>query len=212
VLPEIPKVELVVVADRSGEPNGFLTLQRVDLVVRHADGRESARVRYDIVTRSALDAVVIIAHFVRDGVRHVFLRSSMRPPAALRPIAPNSDGLLWEVPAGLIEPGEGHEAAAARELHEELGFVVPLERLAPLGSWTFPAPGFIGEAHHFFHCEVDPAQRRRPDGDGSPLEADASIIEVPLEDALDACRAGVIRDSKSELAMRRLAELGAPTR
>jgi ADP-ribose pyrophosphatase len=207
VLPEIPKVELVVIADRSGEPNGFLSLERVDLVVRHADRTESAPVRYDIVTRAALDAVVIVAHYVRDGVRQVFLRSSVRPPAALRRIAPKHDGLLWEVPAGLIEPGEASEVAAARELEEELGFVVSLERLAPLGTWSFAAPGFIGEAHHFFHCEVDPAARREPQGDGSPLEEGASIIEVPIAEALDACRAGLIRDAKTELALRRMADV-----
>jgi ADP-ribose pyrophosphatase len=206
VRPESPKVELVVVADRSGEPNGFLTLQRIDLVVRHGDGRESAPVRYDIITRPALDAVVIAAHFLRGGIRHVFLRSSVRPPVALRPIAPASDGLLWEVPAGLIEPGEAHEAAAARELHEELGFVVPMDRLVPLGAWSLPAPGFIGEAHHFFHCEVDPAARHEPRGDGSPLEDGATIIEIPLAEALDACRGGVVRDAKTELALRRLAD------
>jgi ADP-ribose pyrophosphatase len=207
LLPDIPKVDLVVIADRSREPDGFLSLERVDVVVRHADGRESRPVRYDIVTRPALDAVVIVAHHMKGGVRSVFLRSAMRPPVAFRAIEPKSDGLLWEVPAGLIEPGETHVAAAARELEEELGFVVSNAELTPLGTWTFPAPAFIAEAHHFFHVEVAPDARGHPGGDGSPLEEDARIIDVPLAQALDACRTGLVRDAKTELALRRLADL-----
>jgi ADP-ribose pyrophosphatase len=86
---------------------------------------------------------------------------------------------------------------------------VPEHALAPLGEWTFPAPGFIGEVHHFFHVEVDPSTRHEPGGDGSPLEDGAIIVDVPLEEALAACRSGLVRDAKTEIALRRLAELGA---
>lgn len=166
---------------------------------------------YDVLDRRALDACVIVAHHrAADGRTHVWVRSCVRPPVALRTIEPKSSGVLWELPAGLVEPGEEAVDAAARELAEELGFVVARTALAPLGGWSLPAPGFIGEVHHFFHVEVDPAKRADPGGDGSPLEEEAVIVDLPLEEALAACRDGLVRDAKTELALRRFAERATP--
>jgi ADP-ribose pyrophosphatase len=147
------------------------------------------------------------AHYVEGGVRLVYLRSSIRPPCALRPVPPLHDGALWELPAGLVEPGEDPAACAARELAEELGFVVPPSAMQPLGPWTFPAPGIIGERHLYFHVPVDPQTRTTPTEDGSALERAASIIALPVRDAIEHCRRGAIPDAKTELALRRLAEL-----
>lgn len=206
-LPQIPKVELEVVADRSDEPGGFLTLRRLELCVRARGGR-SAPFRYDVIERRALDAVVIAAHGVdARGAPCVYLRSAVRPPVALRPVAPKIDGVLWELPAGLIEPGEEPRAAAARELYEELGFTVAPEALEALGGWALPAPGFVGEMHWFFHVRVDESLREEPAGDGSALEEGASIAAVPVAEALAACKDGVVRDAKTELALRRLADI-----
>lgn len=210
-LPEIPNVELAVIGDRSEEREGFLTLKRYELAVVR-NGRRSTSFRYDMVERRALDASVMAAHYIdAGGTPCVFLRSAVRPPTALRPIEPRFSGILWELPAGLIEPGEEPRAAAAREVEEELGFAVTPEAMLPLGEWSFPAPGFVGEMHWFFHVRVDPASRHEPGGDGSPLEADAHVVGVPIDEALGACRDGRIRDAKTELALRRLAEIVSGT-
>jgi ADP-ribose pyrophosphatase len=76
-----------------------------------------------------------------------------------------------------------------------------------LGAWTYPAPGIIGERHVFFHVEVDPSARRDPPGDGSALERAAEIVSIPLDEALALARSGNLRDAKTELALRRLAEV-----
>jgi ADP-ribose pyrophosphatase len=186
---------------------GFLNLRRVELSLRYPDGSTSPPFAYDLATRTALDAVVFLVHFQDPaGTRHVFLRSAVRPPVALRPIPPLHDGNLWEVPAGIIDPNETPEAAAAREIGEELGFQVAPSDLAELGPWTLPAPGVIGERHVFCHVEVDPRTRGVPKEDG-PLEHAGVVLALPLDAALAHCREGAIRDAKSELALRRLAEL-----
>jgi len=205
-LPELPKVALEVLSVTDAEPPGFLTLRRYDLVLVQ-DGKRSAPYRYDAVDRRALDAAVMIAHSVGDdGQAEVYLRSAVRPPVGLRPNGSKDQTVLWELPAGLIEPGEEPRAAAARELDEELGFTVTAEQMEPLGEWAYPAPGFVGEIHHFFHVRVDPRTQHAPAGDGSPLEEGAMIVKIPLREALAACRNGVIRDEKTELALRRLAD------
>lgn len=206
-LPHLERTVLDEVADRSAdETRHFLDVRRLDLALVREDGARSVTFRYDIVDRRALDACVMVAHAVIGETVFVYLRSAVRPPVALRPIAPKLDGALWEVPAGLIEPGESPQAAARRELEEELGFAVALEALVPLGPPAVPAPGFIGEIHHYFHVRVDPSRRAPPAGDGSPLEDGALVVCVPLDHALAACRAGAIPDAKTELALRRLVE------
>lgn len=206
-LPDPPKVELEIVHDRTdASSQGFLRVKRLDLVAKRG-GTKSSPFPYDVLDRKALDAAVMVAHHEENGRVHVWLRSAVRPPVALRPIEPKASGSLWELPAGLVEPEESPRAAAARELDEELGFHVEETAMQELGGFTFPAPGFVGEMHFFFHVRVDPASRREPEGDGSPLEHDARILPVPLDDALAACRDGGIRDAKTELALRRLAEL-----
>lgn len=205
-LPAPPSAELTVARERAADRAGFLHVVRYELVLRTEGGPPSPPFAYDVLDRRALDACVIAAHHLDEaGVRHVWLLSSVRPPLALRRDEPRQ-AVLWELAAGLIEPGESPTDAAARELAEELGFHVDASRLAPLGPPSAPAPAFIGELHHFFHVEVDPAARRAPRGDGSALEAAGRVVSVPLAHALEAARTGDVRDAKTELALRRLAD------
>jgi ADP-ribose pyrophosphatase len=220
-LPPLPRIVLVQESVRRSDADSaqaFLHVERSVLRARFEGGEPSERFTYDTVAREKLDAVVIAAHYVDErGRRMVYLRSALRPPVALRPREqwpmPERDDLggLWELPAGLVETDErspeGLRRSAARELQEELGFAVDPDKLAPLGPSTFPAPGIIGERHFYFHVLVDPAFRALPSEDGSVLEKNATIVAVALEEALDLARAGIIEDAKTELGLRRLAEM-----
>jgi ADP-ribose pyrophosphatase len=216
-LPPLPAIRVRVARDATRgalATGGFLNVSRFELVATYPDGTESAPFAYDVATRRALDAAMIAAYFTEGGVRHVYLRSAVRPPCALRAAADagadpgdGSTGGLWEIPAGLIEPGEAPAAAAARELGEELGFAAEASALRPLGPWMFPVPGMIAERNIFYCVEVDPRTRAVPTEDGSALEREAAIIAIPVADALEHCRTGAIRDAKTELALRRLTEL-----
>lgn len=217
-LPKPPETRLRVMDDYTGRSRcdeGFIRLRRQMLCIQSPDGSSSDPFAYDEVQRSALDAVVIVAHFRSAGVEFVYLRTALRPPVALRPpdIPPlrrPSGGQLWEVPAGLVEENErseeGLRRCAARELTEELGFHLPFEQMLPLGPPTFPSPALIGERHFFFHCVVDPSKRIAPTGDGSALEVQALVATISLDEAIELSRVGEIEDAKSELALRRLRE------
>jgi ADP-ribose pyrophosphatase len=218
--PLLPEIRLELLEDLSpSSAPGFLRLLRRRFVAIYPDGTRSPPFVYDEVDRTAIDAVVIVAHFTdAGGARQVYLRSALRPPLVFRDRArspvPELDpeSSIWELPAGLVEPSEqtprGVRACAARELAEELGFEADPDRLVELGPSVFPAPGIIAERHFYFAVEVDPAERREPALDGSALEHAGLVFSLPLTRALAWCRAGSILDAKTELGLRRLTELG----
>ena len=198
--------------------NGFLRLLRKRYRAHYPDGSTSAPFVYDSIDRKHLDAVVIAAHYLdAGGVRHVFLRSALRPPLLDRgparsptPDEDPKDAGIWELPAGLVEASEqspdGLRRTSARELGEELGFEVEPEHCRELGAGTFPVAGLFAERHYYFEVTVDPSTRREPSLDGSALEKCGEVLALPLERALELCRGGVLLDSKSEIALRRLHE------
>lgn len=213
-----PKIEIAVVDDTSATARcdrGFLRLKRLTLTNRHEGGAESEAYPYDMVQRDALDAVVVVLH--RKSTDHtveVCVRSSLRPPLAFRdptttPLEGDHDPVVWEVPAGLIEPDEkgmaGVRACAARESLEETGYAVAAEAFEPLGPPCYLSPGVLAEQLHFCVASVDGLTEGAPTLDGSPVEAGMRVLFVPLGEALAALDSGRIADAKSEVALRRFA-------
>ncbi len=217
----LPRIELEVVDDHTakmGSGEGFLRVRRLSLRNRYADGTASAVYRYDMIERDAMDAVGIVL-FARGagGVEdaRVCLRSSLRPPLHFRPgqhipLPDAGDPVQWEIPAGLIEPDEqgeeGVRACAARETLEEVGLVTPPEAFRRLGPQVALTPGAFGEKIHFMVAEVDPDARSVPEHDG-PVEERAEVRFVALSSAIEATRDGRVVDAKTEVGLRRLAEM-----
>jgi ADP-ribose pyrophosphatase len=218
--PPLPAIELEVTEDytaRSKCDEGYLRIKRRKLIARYNNGEKSVPFDYDVVGRWNQDAVAILLHSMRNGVRHVILRSALRPPLSLRDDLlqgavryPNGveRGELWEIPAGIVEENErtpeGLIACAVRETEEEVGLKIAPSDVRALGGVMFPSAGIVGECVFLFEAEVDAGSRGEPEGDG-PLERGARVIEVPLDKAIAWCNAGELPDAKTELSLRRLA-------
>jgi ADP-ribose pyrophosphatase len=80
-----------------------------------------------------------------------------------------ADGVIWEIPAGRLDPGESPERCAERELAEETGMrAARLSRLTTI----YTTPGFTDERIHLFvasgleegmhHREADEFLELRP--------------------------------------------------
>lgn len=100
---------------------------------------------------------------------------------------------LYEVPAGKMEDGEDHLAAAQRELEEETGYQA--KKWSKLVRY-FASPGFLGEWMQVFLAEDLTPGEARPEEDES-----FELQFVPLSEMLRLIEAGKIRDGKTILSI-----------
>jgi len=104
-----------------------------------------------------------------------------------------AEGMIWEIPAGVLEPGETPEACALRELREETG--ADAERIEHLTT-VFTTPGFTDERIHLFLATGIRGGTAAPNADEL-----IQTVPVPMSRALGMVRDGEIRDSKTAVAL-----------
>jgi len=137
-------------------------------IIRHAGAAAVVPVLSDLTSPDP--ALLLIRHF-----RHA------------------AGGSIWEVPAGVLKPGESPEACARRELTEETGATAGrIERLTTI----LTTPGFTDERIHLFLATELAA--------GEPNREHDEFIEVetvPLSRALGMIEKGEIQDGKTIAAL-----------
>ncbi|MGO3570934.1 MAG: NUDIX domain-containing protein [Serratia grimesii] len=103
------------------------------------------------------------------------------------------DGMLIEAAAGLLDNASPEERIRA-EAEEETGyFVQNVQKVFE----AYMSPGSVTEKLHFFVGEYH-ADSRIGDGGGVEAEGeDLEVLELPLTEALQAIRQGVIVDAKT---------------
>jgi len=101
--------------------------------------------------------------------------------------------IALEVCAGRIEPGDGPEETAIRELEEEMGLkAANVQKLAEF----FVAPGYCEERIYMYLATgLTPSSQNLDD------DEEIEVIRLPFEEALEKVRSGQIDDAKSIIAI-----------
>ena len=103
------------------------------------------------------------------------------------------DRELWELPAGILEPGELPEVCAARELQEETGYQAARVELL---CRFYSTPGGTNEMLHIFV-----ATGLAPGGPQPEADERIEVFSIPLIEALDMIERGEIVDGKTIIGL-----------
>jgi nudix-type nucleoside diphosphatase (YffH/AdpP family) len=164
--------------------NDWYVLKKTTFDFRRRDGvwQRQSRETYD----RGNGATILL--FNRDR-RTVVLTRQFRLPAFVN----GHDGMIIEAAAGLLDDATPEERIRA-EAEEETGYRV--DNVQKVFE-AYMSPGSVTEKLHFFIAEYDASTRV---GHGGGVEAegeDLEVIELTLDDALDAVRRGEIVDAKT---------------
>jgi len=110
----------------------------------------------------------------------------------------NTDGMLIETCAGLLDADEP-EVCARREAMEETGYQVgELEKVFEL----YMSPGGVTELVYFYLAPYTDAQRKN--SGGGIDDEDIDVLELPFRQALEMLRTGEICDGKTVILLQHL--------
>jgi ADP-ribose pyrophosphatase len=111
----------------------------------------------------------------------------------IRQFRPAIGEMIYEIPAGRLEPGESAQECAGRELMEEVGYSAA--QIVPLGGF-WSTVGFCDEYIHLFLGRDLTVTEQN-------LEPDEIIELCPMTfaEALEKVKDGEILDSKTQLAL-----------
>jgi nudix-type nucleoside diphosphatase (YffH/AdpP family) len=170
--------------------NEFFEVHRSLLQFQRFDGTMSPEVtRYSFTKWDAV--AVLVYHVSKDS--YILVRQMRYPPTHH-----GIDPWLVEIVAGGISPGENEEAAARRELIEEVGYdAIHFERMMQF----YVSPGIMSERITLFYAEVDESSRVNEGGGLLHEDEDIELIWLPKGEVLEWIAQQPVGDAKTIAAL-----------
>ena len=116
---------------------GWISLQKITYL-----GHDGKTRTWESASRVHSQGAVMMIPVTKPGDKLIVIRQ-FRPPTGR---------LVYEFPAGLINPGEDPVETAVRELKEETGYVGTIDYCSPQ---VFTSPGLSSEFVHLVQMTVD---------------------------------------------------------
>ncbi len=156
----------------------WLSYGEIQWTDAHGDQRS-----WEFTTREGTEGAVCVIAIKRGQPDQLILVKQYRPPV---------DGLVIELPAGLIDPGHSVEETALKELQEETGYQGKILRVGPP---IYNTPGMTDE--HVTPVVVEVAGQGAQNLQG---EEEIEVIELPLISLREALQSlyeqGLLIDAK----------------
>jgi ADP-ribose pyrophosphatase len=143
-------------------------------------------VHREVFERGEASAILL---YRKDADKLVFVRQ-FRMPVHLW----QEDGLMLEVAAGGMEPGESPRDAAIRECREETGYA-PSTAIHVVTM--HPSPAAVKERLHLFFAEVEDGERPGQGGGVEEEHEDVETVELPVPVVREMLAHGEFRDGKT---------------
>lgn len=165
--------------------DNWYTLRKVTYAYRKPDGSEHVQ------SREAYDrgnGAAILLYNKEQGT--VILTRQFRLPTYVNG---NPDGMLIEVPAGLLDK-DNPEECIRRETAEETGYQI---RDVQKVFEVYMSPGSVTEILYLFVAAYEPSMKTGAGGGMEHEEENIEVLELPVAKAMDMIRSGEIRDAKT---------------
>lgn len=145
--------------------------------------------------------------FTREG--KAMVREALENGKSSRSFPVHQDKILvWEVAAGMIDGEETPEAAAVRELKEEMGISYPAEQLTKVATIS-PSIGGLTETLHLHIASLEQGfESLSPEGDGNET---MEVWELSFDEALNLFNSGAFKGAGAYILFQHLKMLLIPT-
>jgi len=165
--------------------DNWYTLNKVTFEYQREDGTWETQIReaYDRGNGAA-----ILLYNIQKGT--VVLTRQFRMPTFLNG---NTDGMMVEVCAGLLEKGNA-EQTIKMEVEEETGYKIDHVKKV---FEAYMSPGSVTEILYFFIGQYTDAMKVGEGGGAEDETENIEVLELPFKKALQMMETGEIRDAKT---------------
>lgn len=161
-------------------------LKSIDYDIRNKKGEWKSQKR-EVFSQG--NAVTVLLY--NPAKKTVLLARQFRMPTYVNG---NSDGLLIEAPAGMLEEGEAPEAAIVREIKEETGYEVSaVEKVLE----AYSSAGSLTEKIYYFVAAYSDAQKVAEGGGLEEEGEELTVMELSFAQAMSMIDKGEIIDAKT---------------
>ncbi|MET1259851.1 NUDIX domain-containing protein [Flagellimonas sp. DF-77] len=165
--------------------DNWYSLTKVSFEYQRADGEWEPQER-EAYDRGNGAAILLY----NERKRTVVLTRQFRMPTYLNG---NTDGMMIEVCAGILEKGDA-EATIKMEVEEETGFRITQVRKV---FESYMSPGSVTEVLHFFIAPYEDGMKVSEGGGVAAETENIEVLELPMTEALAMMVSGEIKDAKT---------------